>query len=136
LTEHIVKFKEMEGAFINRNMAEEIFADFSRAFLRIDGYYLWQIPVALELRTYYKLFPEKRPAFSKILSDRISQAIKEGFPEKHIRVIQTACDKGRPRKSTYRRTQEFCGEVVEGGIGGLRFLAPDSDLTQGILPLF
>jgi len=90
LAEHIVKFKEMEGAFINRNMAEEIFADFSRAFLRSDGYYLWQIPVALELRTYYKLFPEKRPAFSKILSDRLSQAIKEGFPEKHIRVIQTA----------------------------------------------
>jgi hypothetical protein len=90
LAEHIVKFKEMEGAFINRNMAEEIFADFSRAFLRNDGYYLWQIPVALELRTYYRLFPEKRPAFSKILSDRLSQAIEKGFPEKHIRVIQTA----------------------------------------------
>jgi len=91
LAEHIVKFKEMEGAFINGNMAEEIFADFSqRAFLRSDGYYLWQIPVALELRTYYRLFPDKRPAFSKILSDRLSQAIREGYPEKHIRVIQTA----------------------------------------------
>jgi hypothetical protein len=88
LAEHIVKFKEMEGAFINRNMAEEIFADFSRAFLRSDGY--WQIPVALVFRTYYRLFPDKRPAFSKILSDRLSQAIEERYPEKHIRVIQTA----------------------------------------------
>jgi hypothetical protein len=41
-------------------------------------------------RTYYRLFPEKRPAFSKILSDRLSQAIEEGLPKEHIRVIQTA----------------------------------------------
>jgi hypothetical protein len=41
-------------------------------------------------RIYYRAFPDKRPAFSKILSDRLSQAIEEGYPEKHIRVIQTA----------------------------------------------
>jgi hypothetical protein len=90
LAEHIVKFKSMEGAFINGNMAEEFWENFSRILLRNDGYYLWQIPLALVFRIYYRLFPEKRPAFSKILSERLSQAIKEGLPEKHIRVIQTA----------------------------------------------
>jgi hypothetical protein len=83
-------FKSMEGAFINGNMAEEFFENFSRVLLRDDGYYLWQIPLALVFRTYYRIFPKKRPAFSKILSERLSQAIEKGYPEKHIRVIQTA----------------------------------------------
>jgi len=90
LAGYIAMFKEMEGAFINGNMAEEFFGDLSRVLLRNDGYNLWQIPIALILRTYYRLFAEKRPAFSKILSDRLSQAFEEGLPEKHIRVIQTA----------------------------------------------
>jgi hypothetical protein len=90
LAGYIAMFKSMEGALINRNMAEEFFGNFSRILLRNDGYYLWQIPIALVFRIYYKLFPEKRPAFSKILSDRLTQAIREGFSEKHIRVIQTA----------------------------------------------
>jgi hypothetical protein len=90
LAGYIAMFKSMEGAFINGNIAEEFFENFSRVLLRNDGYYLWQIPIALVFRTYYRLFPEKRPAFSKILSDKLSQAIEEGFPEKHIRVIQTA----------------------------------------------
>jgi hypothetical protein len=90
LAGYIAMFKAMEGAFINGNMAEEFFGNFSQILLRNDGYYLWQIPVALVFRTYYRLFPEKRPAFSKILSDRLSQAIEEGLPKEHIRVIQTA----------------------------------------------
>jgi hypothetical protein len=90
LAGYIAMFKAMEGAFINGNIVEEFWENFSQVLLRNDGYYLWQIPIALVFRTYYKLFPEKRPAFSKILSDRLSQAIREGFPEKHIRVIQTA----------------------------------------------
>jgi len=90
LAGYIAMFKSMEGAFINGNMAEEFLGNFSRILLRNDGYYLWQIPIALVFRIYYRLFPDKRPAFSKILSDRLSQAIEEGYPEKHIRVIQTA----------------------------------------------
>jgi hypothetical protein len=83
-------FKSMEGALINGNASEEFVGNFSRTLLRNDGYYLWQIPLALVFRIYYRLFTEKRPAFSKILSDRLSQAIEEGLPEEHIRVIQTA----------------------------------------------
>jgi len=90
LAGYIAMFKTMEGAFINKGMAEEVFGNFSRILLRNDGYYLWQIPIALIFRTYYRLFSEKRPAFTKILSDRLSQAIEKGYPEKHIRVIQTA----------------------------------------------
>jgi hypothetical protein len=90
LAGYIAMFKSMEGAFINGNIAEEFLGNFSQVLLRNDGYYLWQIPLALVFRTYYRLFPEKRPAFSKILSDRLSQAIEKGLPEKHIRVIQTA----------------------------------------------
>ncbi len=90
LAGYIAMFKSMEGAFINGNIAEEFLGNFSQVLLRNDGYYLWQIPIALVFRTYYRLFPEKRPAFSKILSDKLSQAIEEGYPEKHIRVIQTA----------------------------------------------
>jgi hypothetical protein len=36
------------------------------------------------------MFPENNATFSRILSDRLSQAIEKGYPEKHTRVIQTA----------------------------------------------
>jgi hypothetical protein len=90
LAGYIAMFKSMEGAFINGNIAEEFLVNFSQVLLRNDGYYLWQIPIALVFRIYYRAFPDKRPAFSKIFSDRLSQAIEEGLPEEHIRVIQTA----------------------------------------------
>jgi len=77
LAGHIVMFKAMEGAFINGARAKEFWEDFSQILLRDAGYYLWQIPIASVFRTYYRVFPEKRPAFSKILSDRLSQAIEE-----------------------------------------------------------
>jgi hypothetical protein len=49
------------------------------------------IPNALKLRHLYDVFfEEHHTTFSRILSDRLSQAIQEGFSEKHIRVIQTA----------------------------------------------
>ncbi|MFZ8861253.1 MAG: hypothetical protein ACO2PP_12255 [Thermocrinis sp.] len=49
------------------------------------------IPNTLKLRHIYnEFFEEHHATFSRILSDRLSQAIEEGLPEKHIRVIQTA----------------------------------------------
>jgi hypothetical protein len=52
---------------------------------------LMAIPDILELRYIYnEFFDEHHDTFSRILSDRLSQAIQEGYPEKHIRVIQTA----------------------------------------------
>jgi hypothetical protein len=49
------------------------------------------IPDTLRLRYLYgKFFDEHHTTFSRILSDRLSQAIEEGYSEKHIRVIQTA----------------------------------------------
>jgi hypothetical protein len=49
------------------------------------------IPNTLKLRYLYdRFFDERHTTFSHILSDRLSQAIREGYPEKHIRVIQTA----------------------------------------------
>jgi uncharacterized protein YnzC (UPF0291/DUF896 family) len=87
---NISNLKSFENAFIPREGVEQAFELFSEDFVREDSHCLWQIPVALILRKYYRLFPDKRPVFSKILSDRLSQAIREGYPEKHIRVIQTA----------------------------------------------
>jgi len=87
---NIINLKSFENAFIPREGVEQAFELFSEDFVREDSHCLWQIPVALILRKYYRLFPDKRPVFSKILSDRLSQAIEEGYPEKHIRVIQTA----------------------------------------------
>jgi hypothetical protein len=87
---NISNLKGFESAFISRAAAEQAFEFFSEDFVREDRYCLWQVPTALILRTYYRLFPEKRPTFSKILSDRLTQAIEKGYPEKHIRVIQTA----------------------------------------------
>jgi len=52
---------------------------------------LMAIPDTLKLRYLYdKFFDEHHTTFSRILSDRLSRAIEEGLPEKHIRVIQTA----------------------------------------------
>jgi hypothetical protein len=52
---------------------------------------LMAIPNTLRLKHIYDLFfTEYHDTFSRILSERLSQAIQEGFPEKHIRVIQTA----------------------------------------------
>ncbi len=49
------------------------------------------IPDTLRLRYLYDVFfTEHHATFSHILSDRLSQAIEEGLPEEHIRVIQTA----------------------------------------------
>ena len=87
---NISNLKSFENAFIPREGVEQAFELFSEDFVREDSHCLWQIPVALILRKYYRLFPDKRPVFSKILSDRLSQAIEKGYPEKHIRVIQTA----------------------------------------------
>lgn len=87
---NISNLKGFENALIPRDGAEQAFEFFSEDFVREDSHCLWQVPTALMLRRYYRLFPEKRPAFSKILSDRLSQAIRESYPEKHIRVIQTA----------------------------------------------
>jgi len=52
---------------------------------------LMAIPDTLKLRHIYDVFfTEHHTTFSRILSDRLSQAIQKGCPEKHIRVIQTA----------------------------------------------
>jgi hypothetical protein len=52
---------------------------------------LMAIPDTLKLRYIYDVFfTEHHTTFSRILSDRLSQAIQEGYPEKHIRVIKTA----------------------------------------------
>jgi hypothetical protein len=52
---------------------------------------LMAIPNTLKLRYIYnEFFTEHHATFSRILSDRLSQAIEEGLPEKHIRLIQTA----------------------------------------------
>jgi hypothetical protein len=42
------------------------------------------------MKVLYEMFPENSTSFSRILSDRLSQAIREGLPDEHIRVIQTA----------------------------------------------
>ena len=52
---------------------------------------LMAIPDTLKLRHLYDVFfTEHHATFSRILSDRLTQAIREGLPEEHIRVIQTA----------------------------------------------
>jgi len=52
---------------------------------------LMAIPNTLKLRYLYDVFfAEHHATFSRVLSNRLSRAIEEGLPEKHIRVIQTA----------------------------------------------
>jgi hypothetical protein len=90
---NISNFKSIEnGAFVYlpEGFVEGGFESYSKVFLEADGHYIKHIPKTLILRTYYRDFPEKRVVFSKVLSDRLSQAIQGGYPEKHIRVIQTA----------------------------------------------
>jgi hypothetical protein len=79
------------------------------------------IPDTLKLRYLYdKFFDEHHATFSRILSDRLSQAIQNGCPEEHIRVIQTAIavikndseslPKGEPKSFTEKWLRE---ELVE-----------------------
>ena len=52
---------------------------------------LMAISDTLKLRHLYDVFfTEHHATFSRILSDRLSQAIQNGCPKEHIRVIQTA----------------------------------------------
>jgi len=67
-----------------------IFPKGLKAFLEEDKYYLKQIPKALILRTYYRDFPEKRPVFSKLLSEVLTQTLQGGYLEKQVRLIRTA----------------------------------------------
>jgi hypothetical protein len=78
------------------------------SLLHSDG--LLVIPNALRLRYLYnKFFDEHHTTFSRILSERLSQAIQEGYPEKHIRVIQTAIAviKGDPESLPKGEPQSF-----------------------------
>jgi hypothetical protein len=71
---------------------------------------LMAIPNTLKLRHIYDVFfTEYHDTFSRILSDRLSQAIQEGFPEKHVRVIQTAIAviKGEPKSLPKGEPQSF-----------------------------
>jgi len=106
---NISNLKGFENAFIPREGAEQAFEFFSEDFVKEDSHCLWQLPAALMLRKYYELFPEKRPVFSKILSDRLSQVIEEGYSEKHIRVIQTAMAmiKGDPESLPKEEPKSF-----------------------------
>jgi len=78
---------------------------------------LMAIPDTLKLRYIYNVFfTEHHATFSRILSDRLSRAIEEGLPEKHIRVIQTAIaviknnpeslPKGEPKSFTEKWLRE------------------------------
>jgi hypothetical protein len=71
---------------------------------------LMAIPNTLKLRYLYAVFfTEHHTTFSRILSDRLSRAIEEGLPEKHIRVIQTAIAviKGDPESLPEGEPQSF-----------------------------
>jgi hypothetical protein len=74
--------------YINPNKAEDYFDWLSKELL--DGHCLVSIPATLLMKVLYEMFSEHHTTFSRILSERLSQAIQEGFPEKHIRVIRTA----------------------------------------------
>ncbi len=82
---------------------------------------LMAIPDTLKLRHIYDVFfTEHHTTFSRILSDRLSQAIEEGLPEEHIRVIQTAIAviKNDPESLPEGEPQSFAekwlrGELVE-----------------------
>jgi hypothetical protein len=71
---------------------------------------LMSIPDTLKLRYLYDVFfTEHHTTFSRILSDRLSQAIKESLPEEHIRVIQTAIAviKGDPESLPKGESKSF-----------------------------
>jgi hypothetical protein len=73
---------------INPNTVEDNFDSLSEELL--DGDWLVSIPTTLLMKGLYEMFPEHHDTFSRILSDRLTQAIEEGLPEERIRVIQTA----------------------------------------------
>jgi hypothetical protein len=85
--------------------------------------YSWDlmvIPDALKLRHLYDVFFEEHHAtFSRILSDRISQAIQNGFPEEHIRVIQTAIAviKGDPESLPKGEPKSFAEKWLREELG-------------------
>ncbi len=81
---------DVEAGFfcINSNRVEDFFDSLSEELL--EGDFLVSIPTTLLMKVLYEMFPENHTTFSRILSDRLSQAIEDGLPEKHIRVIQTA----------------------------------------------
>jgi hypothetical protein len=85
---------------------------------------LMAIPNTLKLRYLYDVFfTEHHATFSRILSDRLSQAIREGLPEKHIRVIQTAIavikndpeslPKGEPKSFAEKWLREELVDFIE-----------------------
>jgi hypothetical protein len=74
--------------YINPDQVEDYFDSLSEELL--DGDCLVAIPTTLLMKVLYEMFPEHHATFSRILSDRLSQAIQNGFPDEHIRVIQTA----------------------------------------------
>jgi len=88
---------------------EEGFESSSKVFLKEDRHYLKHLPKALILRTFYWRFPEKRSMFSKVLSEVLTQAIQGGYPEKQVRLIQTAIAviKGDPESLPEGEPQSF-----------------------------
>jgi hypothetical protein len=74
--------------YINPDKVEDYFHSLSEKLL--DGECLVSIPTALLMKVLYEMFSEHHTTFSRILSERLSQATQNGCPEKHIRVIQTA----------------------------------------------
>jgi hypothetical protein len=58
---------------------------------------------------HYRDFPEKHVVFSEVLSERLTQAIQGGYPEKHIRIVQTAIAviKGNPESLPEGEPQSF-----------------------------
>jgi hypothetical protein len=78
-----------KGIIIPPDIAVKIFKIETFHLLYID--HLWAIPMVLRLRYLYdKFFDKVHATFSRILSKHLSQAIKKGRSEKHIRLIQTA----------------------------------------------
>jgi hypothetical protein len=80
---------------------------------------LMAIPNTLKLRYIYDVFfTEHHATFSRILSDRLTQAIKEGLPEKHIRLIQTAIAviKGNPESLPKGEPQSFTEKWLREGL--------------------
>jgi len=74
--------------YINPNKVEDYFTSLSEEFL--DNKCLVVIPATLLMKVLYEMFSQYHTTFSRILSDRLFQAIQEGYPEEHIRIIQTA----------------------------------------------
>jgi len=90
---NISNFKKFENGvfvYLPEGFVEGDFESYSKVFLEEDRHYLKHIPKTLILRTYYRDFPKKRSVFSKVLSEVLTQVVQGGYPEKHVRLIQTA----------------------------------------------